>query len=230
MGKITKITNMTQMTKVTKVAKLNRGFSLIEIVIAIIIMSSGLVALAGLLVVGVTLPQRARQQEVAKQLANEIMESIIFAKESNPSGFTTFEALNYGGNHKDGRFISSTGNPNITTMLTAGPDGVYGTCDDGQAGNTFVDCAGKPAGNLGSNLITLTIDPGKDGKYSTTTGTDMVNKIQPLLNYSREIVITDLTPPPVSAKEIEVRVFYQTPLGSQEKVVLICRLTNFKTL
>jgi type II secretory pathway pseudopilin PulG len=210
-------------------ARQDKGFSLIEIVIAIIIMTFGLVALAGLLVVGVTLPQRARQQEVAKQLANEIMESIIFAKESNPSGFNTFDAFNYGNNHAEGRFVSSTGNANITKMLTAGPDGVYGTCDDGQSGNTFSNCAGSGSGSLGTNLLSFTIDPGKDGLYSTTTGVN-ANKTQQLLNYSREVVIKDLTPPPVSAKEIEVTVFYQTPLGTQEKVVLVCRLTNFKTL
>lgn len=209
--------------------KQDKGFSLIEIVIAIIIMATGLVALASLLVVGVTLPQRARQQEIAKQLANEIMESIIFAKESNPSGFNTFNSINYGTNHAEGRFVSSSSNLNITKMLTAGPDGVYGTCDDGQSGSSFINCAGT-TGNLGANLLTVTIDPGKDGLYSTTTGTNMVNKTQPLLNYSREIIITDLTPAPVSAKEVEVRVFYQTPLGTKEKVVLICRLTNFKTL
>ncbi len=210
-------------------AKQDKGFSLIEIIIAIIIMATGLVALAGLLVVGVTLPQRARQQEVAKQLANEIMESIIFAKESNPSGFNTFNAINYGINHAEGRFVASTSNLNITKMLTAGPDGVYGTCDDGQTGTSFVDCAGIPAGSLGTSVLSLTIDPGKDGDYSTTSGVN-INKVQPLLNYSRQIVITDLTPPPVSAKEVEVTVFYQTPLGAQEKIVLICRLTNFKTL
>ncbi|KAF0250555.1 MAG: hypothetical protein FD167_35 [bacterium] len=211
-------------------AKQDKGFSLIEIIIAIIIMATGLVALAGLLVVGVTLPQKARQQEVAKQLANEIMESIIFAKESNPSGFNTFNSLNYGSNHPEGRFVSSSSNANITKMLVAGPDGVYGTCDDGQTASSFVDCAGNTIGSLGTNLLTVTMDPGRDGDYSTTTGTGMVNKTQPLLNYSRQILITDLTPPPVSAKEIEVRVFYQTPLGTQEKVVLICRFTNFKTL
>lgn len=212
-----------------KILKQDKGFSLVEIVIAIIIMATGLVALAGLLVVGVTLPQRARQQEVAKQLANEIMESIIFAKESNPSGFNTFNSISYGTNHAEGRFVSAGSNPNITKMLSAGPDGVYGTCDDGQTGSNFVNCAGT-TGSLGTNILTVTIDPGKDGNYSTITGTDMVNKTQALLNYSREIIIRDLTAIPVSAKEVEVNVFYQTPLGTKEKVSLICRLTNFKTL
>lgn len=207
-------------------AKKAKGFSLVEIVIAIIIMATGLVALAGALVVGITLPKRARQQEVAKQLANEIMESIIFAKESTPTGFSTFNTISFAENDSQGRFISSSGNPNITKMLVAGPDGVYGTCDDGQTSTTYINCGGSAGGNLGTTLRTFTTDPGSDGDYSTTSG----NGTLTLVDYSRQIVITDLTPTPVSAKQVEVSVSYKTTLGTTETVKLICRLTNFKTL
>jgi len=204
-----------------------QGFSLVEIVIAIIIMAIGLVALAGILVVGITLPQKAKQQEIAKQLANEIMESIIFAKESNPKGFNTFNTISYGNNDPVGRFISPTSNPNITKILTPGPDGVYGTCDDGQPNNSaFIDCGGSSSGNLGNNLREFDVDPGSDGLYATTTN----NKRLPLLGYSKEVIIRNLTPIPVSAKEIEVKVSYQTSLGTTETVKLVCRLTNFRTL
>jgi len=204
-----------------------QGFSLVEIVIAIIIMAIGLVALAGILVVGITLPQKAKQQEIAKQLANEIMESIIFAKEAAPTGFATFNALSYASDNPEGRFISSTANSNITKMLTAGPDGVYGTCDDGRSESEgFVNCAGSGGGNLGVNLRSFTLDPGPDGRYSTTSN----NRTVQMLNYSREIIIRNLTPTPVAVKEVEVRVSYQTPIGTSETIILICRLTNFKTL
>jgi prepilin-type N-terminal cleavage/methylation domain-containing protein len=207
-------------------AKKEKGFSLVEIVIAIIIMATGLVALAGALVVGITLPKRARQQEVAKQLANEIMESIIFAKESQPSGYTTFDAISYADSNSLGRFISSSGNANITKMLVAGPDGVYGTCDDGNTSTAFIDCAGSGAGNLGTTLRSYTTDPGSDGDYSTTSG----NGSNSLVEYSRQVIITDLTPAPVSAKQVEVNVSYKTAIGNTETVKLVCRLTNFKTL
>ncbi|MBL8192986.1 MAG: prepilin-type N-terminal cleavage/methylation domain-containing protein, partial [Blastocatellia bacterium] len=71
-----------------------KGFSLIEVLIAIVIITIGLVALSGALVVGVTLPQRSRQQSIAKQLANNIMDTIITAKESVKPGFDGFSKFN----------------------------------------------------------------------------------------------------------------------------------------
>src|SRR6185503_6942614 len=98
------------------------GFSLIEIMIAILIVTTGLLALSAALIIGVTLPGRARQQEIAKQLANSIMESIIAAKESSRPGFSTFESLNFTTSNPPGRFV-----PGVAAMLEPGPDGVYGT-------------------------------------------------------------------------------------------------------
>lgn len=200
--------------------KQQQGFSLIEVVIAILILTAGLIALAGALISGVTLPQRARQQEIAKQLANEIMESIIFAKEAAPPGFDSFDSLAY--TDDGGRFVRNATNPNISKMLEAGPDNVFGTCDDGQNPGTVQPCGAA----LGNVMREYSIDPGADGRYSTTTN----NRRLQLLNYSREIIIRDLTPAPVTLREIEVRVTYLTPTGAPQTVSLICRLTNFRTL
>lgn len=201
-------------------AKKEKGFSLVEIVIAIIIMATGLVALAGALVVGITLPKRARQQEVAKQLANEIMESIIFAKESQPSGYTTFDAISYADSNSLGRFISSSGNANITKMLVAGPDGVYGTCDDGTTGVYNPVC-----GSLGTQLVMVDVDPGPDGKYQAPFNVD--NTKLPLLNFTRQVEITDINN---ATKQIDVTVNYPNPLGGRDKVVLSTQITNFRLL
>jgi type IV pilus modification protein PilV len=203
--------------------KQQEGFSLIEVVLAILILTIGLIALAGGLVAGVTLPQRARQQEIAKQLATETMESIIFAKEATPAGFTSFDSIGYTTDTPPGRFISQATNANISKMLSAGPDGVYGTCDDGQPPGAIVDCGST---GLGANMRTLDLDPGPDGKYSTSAD----NKTISLTNFSRKITITNLTPTPVSAKQIQVDVTFLTSTGAPQTVTLVCRITNFRTL
>jgi prepilin-type N-terminal cleavage/methylation domain-containing protein len=194
------------------------GFSLIEVLIAIVVITTGLLALSGALVVGVTLPARARQQELAKQLANSIMESIIAAKEAPRAGFTSgLASISYTTDpNTPGRFVAG-----VTSMLTPGPDGVYGTCDDGTAGAFNPNCPG-----LGAQVVTVSLDPGADGDYSTTGD----NLQKQLLDFTRQVIITDLTPPPVSSKQIEVRVYYNTPTGSREMVSLICQLTEFTTL
>jgi type II secretory pathway pseudopilin PulG len=198
-----------------------KGFSLIEIMIAILIVTTGLLALSAALIIGVTLPGRARQQEIAKQLANTIMESIIAAKESSRPGFNSFDSLNFTSSNPPGRFL-----PGVAAMLEAGPDGVYGTCDDGQPPGTFnPNCPG-----LGSRVMQLDVDPGSDGIYSRDDrGNDRSadNRKRRLFAFTREIRINNIS---ANTKEIEVRVNYSTPTGSRDTVRLVCQLTNFRTL
>src|SRR5947207_899465 len=187
--------------------KHEKGFSLIEIMIAIIIVSTGLLALSAALVIGVSLPGRAKQQEIAKQLANAIMESIISAKESARPGFTSFDGINFIGSNPPGRFV-----PGVAPMLTPGPDGVYGTCDDGQPPGPFnANCTGQ-----GTTIMDLDVDPGGDGIYNKDDrGTDRTadNRKRRLFSFTREVRITPLTAPAIG-KEIMVIVYYSTPTGS----------------
>lgn len=192
----------------------DNGFSLIEIMIAIAIMTTGLVALAGALVIGVTLPQRARKQEIAKQLANTIMESVIAAKESSPLGFETFDLLTFrGGSVTNARFEQGEAD-----MLDAGPDGVYCTCDDGKTGAYNATCS-----TVGSNVVRIELNPGPDKVYSSRAD----NVSQGLLEYRRELIIRDIS---TGLKEFEVRVHYRTPISDRETVTVICQLTNFRRL
>lgn len=198
-----------------------KGFSLIEIMIAILVVSTGLLALSAALVAGVTLPGRARQQEVAKQLANTMMESIIAAKESSRPGFNSFDSLNYTTSSPPGRFL-----PGVAAMLEAGPDGVFGTCDDGQPPGPFnPNCTG-----LGTRVMQIDVDPGSDGIYNRdSSGNDRTpdNRKRKLFSFTRQVTITQIN---ANTKEFEVIVNYSTPTGSRDKVRLVCQLTNFRTL
>ncbi|MBI4850549.1 MAG: prepilin-type N-terminal cleavage/methylation domain-containing protein [Acidobacteria bacterium] len=205
--------------KIIKIIKNQKGFSLIEVLISIVIITIGLVALSGGLVVGVTLPQRSKQQTLAKQLANSIMETIITAKESGKPGFSSFSDFN--------STISPPGPPAVNRFtgvvaaaLTAGPDGVYGTCDDGRTG-TFDAMA--PCPSLGTNLVTLDITPGLDGQFSTTAD----NKRVPLTSFTRQVVITDVGP---ATKQIDVTVNYPNATGGRESLTLSTQIANFNVL
>ncbi len=198
-------------SKEAKVMKREQGFSLIEVVIAMLVIAVGMLALSAALVIGVTLPGRARQQEIAKHMASAIMESIIAAKESPRPGFTSFASIDYA---PAGRFVAG-----VAPMLEAGPDGVYGTCDDGQPSpGTVGTCPG-----FGPRIVQLTNDPGPDGNYTTTAD----NRTRRLVDFTREVVITNDSGGEV--KNITVRVTYGTPTGVRETVTLMCRLTNFAT-
>lgn len=199
-----------------KLTKNQKGFSLIELLIAIVIITAGLVALSGALVYSVTLPQRSKQKEIATQLANSIMESIVAVKQVGPVGFASLDDFSCTTNPTTpGRFDCAT----PRAMLTAGPDGVYGTCDDGQAAGPFAPC-GAP----GANLLSISLDPGSDGIYATGGNTTST-----YLGFTRVITITDLSVPPVLTKRITVQVFYNTPTG-RESIPLSVQLSSFQTL
>lgn len=193
-----------------------KGFSLIEVLIAIVIITIGLVALSGALVVGVTLPQRSRQQAIAKQIANNIMDTIITAKETAKPGFDVFSKFNstmpmMGG----GRFTGGVG-----AVLLPGPDGVYGTCDDGRTGAYNDTCPG-----VGTQVETLDIDPGPDGQYPPPFAAD--NKRVPLLGFTRRVDIMDIGP---ASKQIDVTVSYPNATGGREQVTLSTQISDFAIL
>lgn len=203
-----------------KLTRNQKGFSLIEILIAIIIITGGLVALSGALVYGVTLPQRARQKEIAKQLANSIMESIVAVKEVGPAGFDTLDLFSCSNDPATpGRFDC-----NNRAMLTAGPDAVYGTCDDGTSG-VFSAC-----GTPGTNTLSVSVDPGADGVYATPESGVAANKTSNYLGFTRTITITSFTmAPPAINKQIDVQVFYNTPTG-RDSVKLSVQLSSYRVL
>ncbi|MCS6885495.1 MAG: prepilin-type N-terminal cleavage/methylation domain-containing protein [Acidobacteriota bacterium] len=204
-----------------------KGFSLVEVLIAMMIVMVGLLALSGALLIGITLPGRARKQEIAKYMAMAIMESIIAAKESPREGFPNFQSLS---NTAGGRFD----NGNFHPMFTAGPDGVYGTCDDG---STTFNCSGGgvPAG---SSVVRLSADPGSDGQYDSNlyaTSPPPNDLIMVLSDFTRRVTITDTTETfgsetRVVAKDVTVEVRYGTPSGIRETITLRARLTDFSRL
>jgi hypothetical protein len=143
------------------------------------------------------------------------METIIAAKESAKTGFDTFATFNSTMPLVAGRFTGG-----VQNLLTPGPDGVYGTCDDGTTGVYNPVC-----GSLGTQLVMVDVDPGPDGKYQAPFNVD--NTKLPLLNFTRQVEITDINN---ATKQIDVTVNYPNPLGGRDKVVLSTQITNFRLL
>ncbi len=97
------------------------GFSLIEVLVSIVVITIGLVALLGAFAVGMAATQTAKQDMVAKQLAQEAMESIVTARET---ANTTWDQIQ---NVGPGNGVFVTG---FQPIRKAGVDGVIGTADD----------------------------------------------------------------------------------------------------
>lgn len=97
------------------------GFSLLEVLIAMSVLAIGLLALLGLFAIAVGAVQHAQEDLIAKQKAREVLEGIYTARNDSSISWDQIQNVSAGGIFEDG----------FQDMLTAGPDGIVGTGDDG---------------------------------------------------------------------------------------------------
>jgi len=116
-----------------------QGFTLLECLISMVVLTFGLVGLLGVVGVAMTATQTSQEDMIAKKLAQETVESIYTARDT--ANITWSQIQNVGGT---GIFVTG-----FQPINQAGTDGIFGTADDSLA----------PA-------QTLTL-PGPDGIYGT---------------------------------------------------------------
>jgi prepilin-type N-terminal cleavage/methylation domain-containing protein len=171
-----------------------RGFTLVETMIAIVVMSIGILSVLAVFGTAVATTQNAQENLVARQKALETMESIYTARNTQQINFAQIANISSGGIFTDGP----------AQLLSAGPDGLVNTADD-------VDFPASGACPAGPECITL---PGPDGILGTADDSAMS-----LANFQREIKINTVleadgkTLDP-NLKQITVTVSYFTG-GSQ---------------
>jgi type II secretory pathway pseudopilin PulG len=166
-----------------------KGFSYIDVMIAIVIMMVGVLAMVGALTANLMRSYEAERRIVAKQMALSTIESIITAKEIDRPGILDgWESIKNAATSPPAGSINGiflTGWCPVREEM--GYDGVAGTIDDACSGTGPCTVSGRPPNN--SPLIA---------------------------GYERQIVITDVpdderpTPPnPISRRRVDVTVrFY----------------------
>lgn len=97
-----------------------RGFTLLEVMIAIVVMTVGLLALVASFAAALAATKSSQWDLIARQKALEALESIYTARNSNQVGFAAINNLPAPG-------IFSIG---PQALNSAGPDGILGTADD----------------------------------------------------------------------------------------------------
>src|SRR5262245_41397899 len=101
-----------------------RGFTYIDVLIAIGILMTGIVALLSAMTAGIATSGRGQQQLIAKQFATSTMESIFSARDINNPNITSFAVI---ANTPGGLFLSGR----QPIFNSTGADGIIGTSDDG---------------------------------------------------------------------------------------------------
>ena len=160
----------------TNRARTQRGFSLLETAIAIVVLTFGVLALAAILTEGVLHLATVQYNLIAKEKAAEAIESVYTARDTRALAWAQIQNLSNGGVFLDGPQLMNLPGPDALVntgdenLPTAGPDGVAGTADDGP----------------GLETIVL---PGADNLLGTAD-----DELRALTDFTREIQITNLGP------------------------------------
>jgi prepilin-type N-terminal cleavage/methylation domain-containing protein len=116
-----------------------KGFTLIEVMISMVVMTVGLVSLLGVFGLAMASTQTSQQNGISKQLANEALEGVLTARET--SNLTWAQIANTGAG---GIFLSG-----FQAINLPGLDGIIGTADDAAAGPQVLQMPG-PDGIFGT--------------------------------------------------------------------------------
>ncbi|MGH9325381.1 MAG: type IV pilus modification PilV family protein [Terriglobia bacterium] len=156
-------------------AKSEGGFSLVEVMIAGVILTIGLLGLAYAYGQGMAVVMSTQQDAIARQKAREAMEDVLTARNNSTVTWAQINNVSNGGVFLDGP----------QPLTTPGPDGMVDTADDGP--------------------IETIVLPGPDGSLSDGTSVTLGSytrqiQITTLSNVLKQITvtITYVTPPGVT--------------------------------
>jgi prepilin-type N-terminal cleavage/methylation domain-containing protein len=177
------------------------GFSLLEVVISMAILTVGLVSLLGVFGLAMASTLTSQEDMIAKQLANEALESIVTARNTSQLGWDDIQNVGSttctGAANPCGIFVSGA-----TSINNAGADGIFGTSDDSSAG-----------------IATLN-EPGPDGIYGNSDDVQI-----PLTGYQRTILISQVTDSNgsviASLRGINITIQYSTTQTRQPKTYVL---------
>lgn len=137
------------------------GFTLIELMIAIVVLAVGILGLAATLGDALAYMQGSQDDFIAQQKAEQAVEAIFTAKYTNTIQWA--QVSNFSVGNPQGLFLTGA-----LPLTVTGPDGLVGSVNDVAAAPDYV------------------LDPGPDGKLGTA---DDIKR--PLGGFTRTITITN---------------------------------------
>lgn len=138
-----------------------KGFTLLETMIALIVLAVGILGLAAMLGDSLAYMQGSQDNFIAEQKAEQTVEAIFTAKYTN--SVTWAQVSNFNAGNPQGLFFSTP-----QPLLQPGPDGLLGSVNDIAAPPDYI------------------LEPGPDGVLGTADDVQL-----PLSNFTRTITITN---------------------------------------
>jgi prepilin-type N-terminal cleavage/methylation domain-containing protein len=195
--------------KVMRIGKVRRqaGFTLIETMIAIVVLTVGVLGLAAMLADGLTYMSLSENDYIAQQKAAEAVESIFTARDIGQATWSTI--CNVGSSVCAGGLFLVGAQP----LCDPGADGIIGTADDFNG----------TACNVANDAI---IVPGSTGAVNAASGQRLT-----LSNFARTIVISNALDSGgntiANLRQIAVTVTYTSGKFKNRSYTLNAYISNF---
>jgi prepilin-type N-terminal cleavage/methylation domain-containing protein len=164
------------------------GFTLLEAIIALAILSFGILSLAAVYAQGIQVASMTQMDYIAEKKAEEAVETIFAARDSKLLLWTNIRNVTGLGGGNDGVFLVGP-----QPLLASGPDGLYGTADDDTA-----------------NPDVVILGPGPDRILGTAD-----DVVMSLRNMTRTIAIADVVGSP-GLRQITITVTYTSGAMSRQ--------------
>lgn len=154
-----------------------RGFTLLETMIAMVILSFGILSVASVYTQGIQVSNSNQISFIAQQKAQEAMETIFTARDSGTLTFPNIANVSQGGVFLNGP----------QQLCDAGPDGVLGTADDNCAFPNVIVTGPGPDQVLGTaddTVINLNPWMTRTIAIVPVQGTTNLNQVTITVNYT----------------------------------------------
>jgi type IV pilus modification protein PilV len=172
-----------------------RGFTLLEVMISMVVLTVGLVSLLGVFGMAMASTQTAQEDLIAKQLAEEAMESIFTARNTSQLQWSDIQNTSNGGIFMD--------DPQFQPIYNPGTDGLVGTSASVAAGARVLALPGKdglvgtaddmqlPLTNFQRSIqITPVVDDSNNPLSDLRTLTVTVQYTTPQFKFKKNYVLT----------------------------------------
>ena len=170
-----------------RIRRTDQGFSLIEVMISIALLTIGLLSLLGIFGVAMAATQTSQENNTAKLLADEAMEGILTARETANISWAQINNTGSGG-----IFL-----PGFQPIDCAGIDGIIGTADDAACGPKTLEL------------------PGPNGIFANNCPAVGPDTCLPLTNFQRQILISPVIvgggPPSTTLRQVTITIQYTLP-------------------
>ncbi len=161
-------------------AKRQKGFTLLETMIAMAVLSFGILSLVAIFTQGLKASSTSQIQFIAQAKAQEAMETIFTARDTHILSWAQINNVSKGGVFLDGP----------QPMLAPGPDGLVGTADD-DVNNPNTIIVGPPGNDdimTTSGDITINLNPlmKRTIEFVPVTGTPNLNQVTVTVTYTMQ--------------------------------------------